>query len=55
MASATDQLNRPLGVLRLSAPHTRSLRAAGLDRITLSLDGTTAGSVAHMAGSPRRC
>lgn len=37
------------GVL-LSAERARALRAAGLDRITLSLDGTTAGSVARMAG-----
>jgi GTP 3',8-cyclase len=37
------------GVL-LSAERARALRAAGLDRITLSLDGTTAVSVAHMAG-----
>lgn len=95
MARATDQLNRPLGVLRLSltarepllhggheeliaavqplrapghdgpglreialtsngvllsAERARNLRAAGLDRITLSLDGTTGASVARMAG-----
>jgi cyclic pyranopterin phosphate synthase len=34
----------------LSAERARSLRAAGLDRITLSLDGTTGGSVERMAG-----
>jgi cyclic pyranopterin phosphate synthase len=38
------------GVL-LSAERARSLRAAGLDRITLSLDGTTGASVARMAGA----
>ena len=37
------------GVL-LSGERARSLRAAGLDRITLSLDGTTGASVARMAG-----
>ncbi len=37
------------GVL-LSAERARALRSAGLDRITLSLDGTTAASVARMAG-----
>ena len=37
------------GVL-LSAERARALRAAGLDRITLSLDGTTGASVARMAG-----
>ena len=36
--------------LLLSAARARSLRAAGLDRITLSLDGTTGASVARMAG-----
>jgi hypothetical protein len=41
-----------LGVrsLRLSAERARILRAAGLDRITLSLDGSTGASVARMAG-----
>ena len=34
----------------LSAERARSLRSAGLDRITLSLDGTTGASVARMAG-----
>ena len=34
----------------LSAERARALRAAGLDRITLSLDGTTGASVARMAG-----
>ena len=34
----------------LSADRARSLRAAGLDRITLSLDGTTGTAVALMAG-----
>ena len=38
------------GVL-LSAERARALRAAGLDRITLSLDGTTGASVARMAGA----
>lgn len=37
------------GVL-LTAERAHSLRQAGLDRITLSLDGTTAASVATMAG-----
>ena len=37
------------GVL-LSAERARALRAAGLDRITLSLDGTTGAAVARMAG-----
>ena len=37
------------GVL-LSAERARALRAAGLDRITLSLDGTTGATVARMAG-----
>jgi cyclic pyranopterin phosphate synthase len=37
------------GVL-LSAERARSLKAAGLDRITLSLDGTDAASVSRMAG-----
>ncbi len=37
------------GVL-LSAARARALRAAGLNRITLSLDGTTGASVARMAG-----
>lgn len=37
------------GVL-LSAERARTLRAAGLDRITLSLDGTTGTAVARMAG-----
>ena len=37
------------GVL-LSAERAQSLRAAGLDRITLSLDGTTGEAVARMAG-----
>jgi GTP 3',8-cyclase len=37
------------GVL-LSAERARSLRAAGLDRITLSLDGTTGAAVARMTG-----
>jgi len=36
--------------LLLSAERAQQLRAAGLDRITLSLDGTTAVSVARMAG-----
>jgi cyclic pyranopterin phosphate synthase len=34
----------------LTAQRARALRQAGLDRITLSLDGTTAASVAAMAG-----
>ncbi|MEB3105402.1 MAG: radical SAM protein [Cyanobacteriota bacterium] len=34
----------------LSADRAQTLRAAGLDRITLSLDGTTGASVARMAG-----
>ncbi|MCP9775510.1 GTP 3',8-cyclase MoaA [Cyanobium sp. WAJ14-Wanaka] len=34
----------------LSAKRARALRAAGLDRITLSLDGTTGAAVAGMAG-----
>ncbi|MCH9714886.1 MAG: GTP 3',8-cyclase MoaA [Cyanobacteria bacterium] len=37
------------GVL-LSAKRARALRAAGLDRITLSLDGTSGAAVARMAG-----
>ncbi len=37
------------GVL-LSGERAQGLRAAGLDRITLSLDGTTGASVARMAG-----
>jgi cyclic pyranopterin phosphate synthase len=37
------------GIL-LSADRARALRAAGLDRITLSLDGTTGAAVARMAG-----
>ena len=37
------------GVL-LTAERAQSLRQAGLDRITLSLDGTTAATVAAMAG-----
>ncbi len=37
------------GVL-LSAQRAQNLRAAGLDRITLSLDGTTGASVARMSG-----
>jgi GTP 3',8-cyclase len=37
------------GVL-LSAERARALKAAGLDRITLSLDGTDGASVARMAG-----
>lgn len=36
--------------LLLTAERAQQLRAAGLDRITLSLDGTTAESVARMAG-----
>ncbi len=35
---------------RLSAERARHLRRAGLDRLTLSLDGTTGTSVAAMAG-----
>ncbi|MFM9100248.1 MAG: cyclic pyranopterin phosphate synthase MoaA, partial [Cyanobium sp.] len=34
----------------LSADRARALRAAGLDRLTLSLDGTTGAAVAAMAG-----
>jgi cyclic pyranopterin phosphate synthase len=34
----------------LSANRAQQLRASGLDRLTLSLDGTTAASVALMAG-----
>ena len=34
----------------LSAARARALRQAGLDRLTLSLDGTTGASVARMAG-----
>ena len=34
----------------LSAERARALRAAGLDRLTLSLDGAEAGAVATMAG-----
>jgi len=34
----------------LSAERARALRSAGLDRITLSLDGTTGDAVARMAG-----
>ena len=34
----------------LSVTRARALRAAGLDRLTLSLDGTTGESVARMAG-----
>jgi cyclic pyranopterin phosphate synthase len=37
------------GVL-LNAERARALRTAGLDRITLSLDGTTGAAVARMAG-----
>ncbi len=37
------------GVL-LSAERARALRGAGLDRITISLDGTTGAAVARMAG-----
>jgi GTP 3',8-cyclase len=37
------------GVL-LNAERARALRAAGLDRITLSLDGSTGAAVARMAG-----
>jgi cyclic pyranopterin phosphate synthase len=36
--------------LLLTAARARRLRAAGLDRITLSLDGTTGAAVARMAG-----
>lgn len=36
----------------LSAERARALRQAGLDRITLSLDGTTGAAVARMAGVP---
>ena len=36
--------------LLLTAERARRLRHAGLDRLTLSLDGTTAASVAQMAG-----
>ena len=36
----------------LTAARARSLRKAGLDRITLSLDGATGASVAAMAGLP---
>ena len=36
--------------LLLTAERAQRLRAAGLDRITLSLDGTTGASVARMAG-----
>ena len=36
----------------LTAERAKQLRAAGLDRLTLSLDGATAGSVARMAGLP---
>ena len=36
--------------LLLSAERANRLRQAGLDRLTLSLDGTTAASVARMAG-----
>ena len=36
----------------LSATRARALREAGLDRITLSLDGTDGPSVARMAGLP---
>jgi cyclic pyranopterin phosphate synthase len=38
--------------LLLSAERAQRLRQAGLDRLTLSLDGTTAASVAQMAGLP---
>ena len=38
--------------LLLTAERAKSLRRAGLDRITLSLDGTTGASVARMAGLP---
>lgn len=34
----------------LTAPRARALRAAGLDRLTLSLDGASSASVAAMAG-----
>ena len=34
----------------LNAARARALRSAGLDRITLSLDGTTGAAVARMAG-----
>jgi cyclic pyranopterin phosphate synthase len=34
----------------LSAERARALRAAGLDRLTLSLDGTTGAAVSRMAG-----
>ncbi|MFM7395389.1 MAG: GTP 3',8-cyclase MoaA [Cyanobium sp.] len=36
--------------LLLTAERARALRQAGLDRLTLSLDGTTGASVARMAG-----
>jgi cyclic pyranopterin phosphate synthase len=36
--------------LLLTAQRARALRQAGLDRLTLSLDGTTGASVARMAG-----
>ena len=36
----------------LTAERARALRSAGLDRITISLDGTTAARVAGMAGLP---
>jgi GTP 3',8-cyclase len=38
----------------LSAERARALRAAGLDRITLSLDGTTGAAVGRMAGVGER-
>ena len=45
----TDLALTTNGVL-LTAERAHSLRQAGLDRITLSLDGTTAATVAAMAG-----
>ena len=45
-----DEIALTSNGLLLTAERAQQLRAAGLDRITLSLDGTTAGSVARMAG-----
>ncbi|MFM9089579.1 MAG: radical SAM protein, partial [Cyanobium sp.] len=58
-ASSNDPCPAPLGLQEisltsngalLSAERARALRAAGLNRLTLSLDGTTGAAVAAMAG-----
>jgi cyclic pyranopterin phosphate synthase len=52
LASGLREISLTSNGALLTAARARSLKAAGLDRLTLSLDGTTGEAVAQMAGLP---